>query len=99
MKLKRYFETLKFNLASFNKIFGNLIVTQIEPSEMQNFQATQKADGYSDSHVDQQIGTAKTVVNKAYDDGMVSAETVHAFKRVKNLLKRNSNARDKNLDP
>ncbi len=41
-----------------------------------------------------QVGAAKTVVNKAYDDGLVSAETVQVFKRVKKLLKRNSNARD-----
>ncbi len=37
------------------------------------------------------------VVNKAFDNDMVSGETVKAFKRVKRLLKRNSNARDRVL--
>src|SRR5208337_1461147 len=97
VKAKAYFETLKFNLASFNKEFGDIIVSQIKPSQIENFQAKQKAAGYSDSYVDQQIGAAKTVVNKAFDNDMVTGETVKAFKRVKKLLKRNSNSRDKVL--
>jgi integrase len=97
VKAKAYFPTLSFNLASFNKEFGDIIVSQIKPSQIENFQAKQKATGYSDSYIDQQIGAAKTVVNKAYDDAMVTAETVQVFKRVKKLLKRNSNARDKVL--
>ena len=97
VKAKAYFETLKLNLATFNKEFGDIIVSQIKPTQIENFQAKQKAAGYSDSYVDQQTGAAKTVVNKAYDDRMVSAETVQAFKRVNKLLKRNSNARDKVL--
>jgi integrase len=99
VKAQAYFPTLSFNLASFNKEFGSVIVSQIKPSQIENFQATQKAAGYSDSYVDQQVGAAKTVVNKAYDDCMVSAETVQTFRRVKKLLKRNSNARDKILSP
>jgi integrase len=97
VKAKAYFETLKINLASFNSEFGSIIVSQIKPSQIENFQAKQKAAGYSDSYVDQQIGAAKTVVNKAFDNDLVSGETVKVFKRVKKLLKRNSNARDKVL--
>ncbi|SPF42642.1 conserved hypothetical protein [Syntrophobacter sp. SbD1] len=98
VKAKAYFDTLKFNLASFNKEFGGIIVSQIKPSEIENFQAKQKAASYSDSYVDQQIGAAKTVINKAFDNDMVTGETVKVFKRVKKLLlKRNANARDKVL--
>jgi integrase len=99
VKAKTYFSTLSFNLASFNKDFGDIIVSQIKPSQIENFQAKQKAASYSDSYVDQQSGAAKTVINKAFDNDMVSGETVRVFKRVKKLLKRNANARDKVLTP
>jgi integrase len=53
--------------------------------------------GDSDSYVDQETGAAKAVINKAFDNDLVSGETVKVFKRVKKLLKRNANARDKIL--
>jgi integrase len=49
--------------------------------------------------VDQQIGAAKTVVNKAFDNDMVSGETIKVFRRVKGLLKATANARDRILAP
>ncbi len=98
VKAKRYFPTVQINLASFNKQFGGVIVGQIKPADLENYQAKRKADGYSDSYVDHEIGAARTMVNKAFDNDMVSGETVKTFKRVKKLLKRNANARDKVLN-
>jgi integrase len=39
------------------------------------------------------------MVNKAFDNDLVGAEPIKAFKRVKRLLKKNSNARDRILCP
>ena len=97
VKSKAYFPTLKINLASFNTEFSDKIIGQIRAGDLENYQAKRKAAGYSDSYVDQEIGAAKTVVNKAFDNDLVSGETVKVFKRVKKLLKRNGNARDKVL--
>lgn len=97
IKSKRYFPTLQINLASFNKEFGDTIVGQIKPVDLENYQAKRKAAGKSDSYIDTEIGAARTMINKAFDNDMVSGETVKAFKRIKKLLKRNSNARDKIL--
>lgn len=97
VKAKAYFPTLKINLASFNADFGHHVIGQINPIDRENYQAKRKAAGYSDSYVDQEVGAAKTVVSKAFDNDLVSGETVRVFKRVKKLLKRNANARDKIL--
>ena len=94
IKAKAYFPTLKINLASFNSELGNFIVSQIKAVDLENYQAKRKAAGYSDSYIDQEVGAAKAVINKAFNNDMVSGETVKVFKRVKKLLRRNSNARD-----
>ena len=97
VKSRAYYPTLKYNLASFNEVFGTYIVSNIKPADLENYQAKRKAEGYSDSYVDHHIGAARNVVNKAFDNDMVSGETVKVFKRVKKLLKRNANARDRIL--
>jgi integrase len=97
VKKLAYFPTLTINLRSFNEVFGNHLVSNIKSADIQNYQAKRKNEGYSDAYVDHQTGAAKAVVNKAFDNDMVSGETVRTFKRVKKLLKRNSNARDRIL--
>ncbi len=97
VKSQAYYPTLKINLASFNVELGAKIISQIKPVDLENYQAKRKAAGYSDSYVDQEVTAAKTVVNKAFDNDFVSGETVKVFKRVKKLLKRNANARDRIL--
>lgn len=97
VKAKAYYETLTLNLKSFNNVFGDTIVRNIKPSDLENYQAKRKAAGYSDSYVDQEIGAARTMIYKAFDDNMVSGDTIRVFKRVKKLLKGNANARDRVL--
>ncbi len=97
VKSKAYYEILKINLSSFNKVFGETIVRNIKTSDLENYQAKRKASGYSNSYIDQEIGAARSVVYKAFDDAMVSEDTVRAFKKVKKLLKSNANTRKKVL--
>jgi len=97
VKAKAYYCTLKINLESFNKVFGETIVKDLKPSDLENYQAKRKAEGYSDSYIDQEIGAARTVVNKAFYDGLVSGDVVLVFKKVGKLLKNGSNARKRVL--
>ena len=97
VKNKAYYPTLKINLNSFNAEFGSMLVSNIKPAELENYQSRRKAAGYSDSYVDQEVGAARTMVNKGFDNDLVGGESVKAFKRVGKLLKRNSNARDRIL--
>jgi len=64
VKAQADFPTLQINLASFNKEFGNKIVSQIKPSDL-GLPAKRKAAGYSDSYIDHEITAARTVVNRA----------------------------------
>ena len=94
VKSKAYYDTLVINLSSFNQEFGETKVMNIKKSDLENYQASRKSKGYSDSYVDQEIGAARSVIFKAFDDDKVSVDNVPIFKKVKKLLKKNSNARD-----
>ncbi len=97
VKALAYYPTLCINLNNFNAELGNYIVSQIKLSDIENYQAKRKKAGYSDNYIDHEVGAAKTVINKAFDNDLVSGETVKAFKRARKLLKRGSNARDRIL--
>jgi integrase len=97
VKTKAYYPTLRYNLASFNAEFGNVIVNQIKPADLENYQAKQKKAGYSDSYVDQQIGAARTMIYKAFDNDLVGGDLLKVFRKAKKLLKRDSNRRDRVL--
>lgn len=99
VKSKAYFPTLNYNLASFNKVFGAMVVRDIKPVDLENYQSKRKSEGYSDSYVDQEIGAARRVINKSFDNDMVSGDVLRTFKRVPRLLKRNANARDTIISP
>jgi integrase len=99
VKGKAYYPTLNYNLASFNKVFGAVVVRDLKPVDLENYQTKRKKEGYSDSYVDQEIGAARRVINKAFDNDMVSGDVLKTFKRVRRLLKRNGNARDKIVTP
>jgi integrase len=87
---------LRYNLSSFNAEFGKTIVKDILPIDLENFQ-TKQSKKYSASYVDQQIGAAKAVINKAYKNKMVGLETKENFHSIGKLLKKNRNARDRVL--
>jgi len=95
-RLARY-PILKVNMNSFNQVFGDTIVNQLRPLDLENYQAKRKAQGQADSYIDQQIAMARAMINKAFDNDLVSGDTIKVFKRVKKLLKGNSNARDRVL--
>ena len=88
---------VKISLDNFNSVFGNKIVSQIKPADIENYQAKRKAEGRADKTVDLEVGAAQTIVSKAFDNDIIGGDTLKVFKKVKKLLKRNSNARDKIL--
>ncbi|MEE9497030.1 MAG: site-specific integrase, partial [Desulfobacterales bacterium] len=91
------YEIIKINLRKFNKVFGNTIIAEIRPADLENYQAKRKTQGKADGTVDHEIGKAKTMINKAFDNDIVSGSTLKAFKRVKKTLKPGSDVRDRIL--
>lgn len=66
VKRLHYYETIKYNLKSFNEVFGDMVINQLKPVDLENYQAKRKLEGLSDSYIDQQIGAARTMVTKAF---------------------------------
>ena len=99
VKSRKYYETLIFNLNSFNEIFGEKTVGSVKPVDIENYQIRRKQQGYSDSYIDQQVGAARTMINKMCDNDIIGPEALKVFKRVGKMLKKNSNARSRILAP
>jgi integrase len=97
IKRTKYHKILVINLKKFNETFGERQVRSITSTDIENYQAKRKSEGKSDSYVDQEVKAAANMMNRAFQENLVSADILNAFKRVKNLLKRNANARDRIL--
>ena len=96
-KAKKYYPTMKINLDTFNHEFGDTIIGHLRPMDLKNYQTKRKAEKKSDSYIDQEIGAARTMIRMAFDNDIISLEPVMVFSKVKKLLKKNANARDKVL--
>jgi integrase len=102
VKEKRYYPVLQISLAKFNRVFGKRIVSEIKPSELEDYRAKRKKEGKAESTIDQEISAAKVVVNKAFLDDKVGGNVLKSFKNVKKYLtgaRRNSNQRTRIITP
>lgn len=88
------FSSLNIYLKKFNSQFGNVIVSQIKRADLENLQAKRKAEGMADGTIDQEIGHARAVIYKAFENDLVGGDTLKVFK-IKRLLKPGSNNRKK----
>ena len=88
---------IKLSLKKFNSVFGDTIISKVKSSDLENYQAKRKREGLADATIDHEIGKAKSMINKAFENDMISGATLKSFKVVKKLLKRNANARDRIL--
>jgi integrase len=95
IKATRYYNTLLINFKNLNADFGDMLISQLKPIHLENYQAKRKRAGKSDAYIDYEIGAGRAMVNKAFENDMVSGETVKVFRRVKRLLRPNANARDR----
>lgn len=91
------YDRVKGCLDQFNAVFGDRIVNSIKPLDLENYQGKRKDQGRADATVDMEIRIAKTMIKKAFDNDLVGADTIRTFNRVKKLLKRNANVRDRIL--
>lgn len=97
LKKLAYYNVLKVYLSSFNSVFGQRVVKDLKPVDLENYQIQRKDQGKSDSYIDQEIGAARGMVNKAWDNDMVTGDALKPFKKISKMLKRGSNSRDRVL--
>lgn len=84
-------------LNKFNAEFGNMIVADIKLADLENYQVKRKRAGLAPATIDHEIGKAKTMIFKAFDNDLVGGEALKAFRRVKKTLKPGTDVRDRVL--
>ncbi|MBW2310184.1 MAG: site-specific integrase [Deltaproteobacteria bacterium] len=94
VKGKASYRQMGYRVKLLNKEMGDRIVTHILPVDLQNYREKRKKKGVSLATIDDEITQAKMIVKKAWENKKVSANTLHTFLSIKNLLKSNANARD-----
>jgi integrase len=92
-----YYKVKETNLKNFNSVFGDMVVNQLLPADLNRYKAIRKQAKKSDSYIDQEVGAAKSMVICAFYNRKVGAETLRVFRSVKKLLRKGSNARKKVL--
>ena len=89
--------TIQININKFNTVFGNRIIAKIAPADLEDYQAKRSKEGKAPATIDHEIGKTKTMIRRADDNGMISGKTLRAFNKVKKLLKKGSDVRDRIL--
>lgn len=94
------FKTIEGYLKKFNEVFGTKHVSETKPMDLENHQEKRKKEGLKPKTIDDEINYVKTMVNRAFNNDLVTGDAVKAFRLVKALLsgkKKGSNARTRVL--
>ncbi len=91
------FWVIELSLRKFNDVFGDMVVSKITPAEIEDYQTKRLKAGKAPATVDHEVGKTRTMIIKAFDNGLVSGETLRTFKKAKKTLKRGSDVRDRIL--
>ncbi|MBW2602911.1 MAG: hypothetical protein JRE28_01165 [Deltaproteobacteria bacterium] len=86
-KLKSYIR-IKQALNNFNVVFGDMIVDDIKPVLLENYQEDREGQGRAAATIDMEISIAKTIIIKAFDNDMVDGRVLKAFRSLKKRLKK-----------
>jgi len=91
------FKTVSGYVNKFNREYGKTIISKIRLMDLENLQEKRKKEGLKPKTIDDEINYVKTMIIKAFYNDIVGGDVLKAFQRVKPLLRRNSNARDRVL--
>lgn len=91
------YRRVKSAMDNFNNEFGESIVGDIRQEHLEEYQYKRKNDERADATVDYEISIVKTMINRAFDNDLVGARVLKAFRKTKKVLKPGSNARDRIL--
>jgi hypothetical protein len=97
-KLATY-DIIKITLNKFNKVFGKMVVGQVKPVDLENYQAKRLRGRIAPATVDHEIGKTKSMIYKAFDNDMVGGKTLKTFKKIKKTLVKGSDVRHRILSP
>jgi len=89
------YSILQGYLKKFNTVFGDTIISNITVEDLENHIEKRKKEGCANATIDHEIGTARTMILKAFDNNKVSGNTIKTFRKIKKLNKGNDNARNR----
>jgi integrase len=92
------FKTIQTYVNKFLGEFGDIKAGEIRLADLEDLQEKRRKEGKKPKTIDDEIRYVKTMIIKAFDNDLVGGDTLKAFKRVRPMLKRNANARDRILD-
>lgn len=84
-------------LKKFNREFGTRIVNTVKLADLENYQIRRLKEGMAPGTVDHEIGKARTMIIKAFENDMVGGDVLKVFTRCKRTLKPGSDIRDRIL--
>ena len=91
------YKVICIRLNNLNSEIGSKIVSEILPLDLQNYRAKRENQEKADSYIDDEITAGKTVINRAFENGMIGIDTLRRFKSVKKVVSTGENARDRVL--
>jgi len=97
VKKLKSFTRIKQALNNFNQTFANMIVGNIKPVYLENYQEDRESQGMAGATIDMETSMAKTIIIKAFDNDMVDGRVLKVFRSVKRKLIKGSNARKRTL--
>jgi integrase len=97
VKKIKSFTRIKQALNNFNDTFANMIVGNIKPVNLENYQEDREGQGRAPATIDMEISIAKTMIIKAFDNDIVDGRVLKTFRSIKRKLKKGSNARKRTL--
>jgi integrase len=97
VKKLRSYNSIVSVLKSFNDEFRNYNVNAILPEDLKRYQQTRLSQGLKPRSIDKEIGQAQTVVEQGFLNKKIDGEALRAFKSVKRLLVKGTNARKRTI--
>ncbi len=92
-------EVFERNIKTFNSKFGKTIAAQTTATDLIKYQNDRAIAKKSPATIDQEIGAAKAVINKALLGKLISHDTALTFKQIHRLLVKGSNIKNVIVSP
>lgn len=91
------YPVIQVYLKKFNSQFGDMIVSRIQPEDLEDLVEKRKREGMADATIDHEIGAVRAMIHKGFENEKVGGETIRKFRRIKKLIRGNANARSRIL--
>jgi integrase len=88
---------VKIRLNNFNKVYGHRPLKDIRLEDLENYQHIRSSNGIKNATIDVELVLAKTVINKAWKNNMVSGDILKTFQNVEGLATKEERSRDRIL--